>query len=377
MWTRTLTLMSVVLLGPGLQAQIFSDAADLRSRLFVATADGPGMGEVVEVKGGPPWETEPVTATDGGRTLRSFGKELYVINSEAGTITRVARDGGPVQIIDLGPDSQPQDVHVVRSRVAYITRRDNPFLHRFDLEEGWGTDVVDLRVLAEPDEIVSLGTLERHKDRLFVQVRLDTVEQVGLAEVPVANRGVLGVVDITRDQLIDVDSSDLQIQGIRLTGAPPRLKMQIVNETKTLFVSTTDGRLDQRGGIEMVDLVRLESRGFAISERQHGADLGGFVMTSAEEGFLVFHTDIAPSTHLQPFTIEHGVPPGPEIFFFLGDFVDRLAYDPVRQWIFLPTAFGDFGITPGVYVFDAITHEQVGPGPIDTGMKAHDVIVPN
>jgi len=148
--------------------------------------------------------------------------------------------------------------------------------------------------------------------------------------------------------------------------------MQIIQETRTLFVSTTDGLLDQRGGIEMVNLDSLSSVGYALSELQI-ADLGGFVMTSPYGGFFVFHTDLATSTHLKRFTIFGGPDPGPEMIVLLGDQIEVLAYDPKAKRVFLPSGFSD--AVAGIYVFDAVTKQPIGPGPIDTGMKPHDVLV--
>jgi hypothetical protein len=146
--------------------------------------------------------------------------------------------------------------------------------------------------------------------------------------------------------------------------------MQILG--RTLFVSTTDSFLDECGGIEMVDLDLLASTGFALSEAQVSADMGGFVMTAPDEGYFVFHTDIVASTHLKHFTIPNGPDPGFEIVVLLGDTVEVIAHDPVLGRVFLPSGFA-WG-EPGLYVVSTQTNELIGP-PVDTLLPPHDVLV--
>lgn len=348
-----------------------SGSASLSTTLYAATTDDEIVGSAVEVLGGPPWQVTPVAPTQGGRMLRQFGKFLYVVNTTAGTILRVKRDGTFAQVINLGSTSEPQDVLVVKDSLAYVTRKNHTHLRRIDLLTGAQSDVVDLGVLAAGGETLSLRTLQRDGNRLLVQVQLNALGSFA----PQISRGVLGVVDLTTETLIDVDPAQSGVQGVALAGAPPQHKMQIVE--RMLFVSTTDGRLDNRGGIEMVDLDTLASVGYALTEEHVSADLGGFVMTSACGGFFVFHTDIVASTHLKPFTISGGAPPGPEILVLLGDTVDVIGYDAYAKRIFLPSGFAGFGATSGIYVFDSLTHQQIGTGPIDTGYKPHDLVIVN
>lgn len=340
-------------------------------RLWALTTDDGASGAVVTVRGGPPWSADVLAPTDGGRLLRRFGRNLYAVNSAAGTIRRVPLGGGPVQDYDIGAGSEPQDIHVrvpamQLAPVAYVTRRHDPFLLELNLATGAGHKLVDLSPVGGGAEI-ALGTMERDGARLFVQVRVES----GSSAAPGDTSGVLAVVDLTQKQLIDVDPLAPGIQGIALQGAPPRFKMQILPGTRTLFVSTTDSALDARGGIERVDLDLLASTGFAITEEVGGSDMGGFVMTAPDDGYYVFHTDLLASTHLKHFTAA-GPDPGFEIVVLLNDTVDHLAHDPVRGRIFLPSghAWGEVGL----YVVSTQTNQLLGP-PVDTILRPHDVLV--
>jgi hypothetical protein len=344
--------------------------SNVATTLYAATTDDEITGVAVEATGGPPWHVTSIAATQGGRVMRLFGKFVYVVNTSAGSVQRCKRDGTLPQSFDVGAGSEPQDVNVVNDH-AYVTRKNARLLRRIDLTTGAQTDVVDLGVLAAPGEALSVRTMERDGNHLFVQVVLGG----GGSFSPGLAHGVLGVVDLTTESLIDIDPTQPGTQGVAQAGAPPRLKMQIVE--RTLFVSTTESFLDSRGGIEMVDLDGLASFGYALSEDQFGGDLGGFVMTSSCGGFFVFHTDIVPSTHLEPFTISGGAAPGPEMIVVLGDTVEVIGYDAYAKRIFLPTGFGlpSSGGPPGIYVFNSITNQPVGLTPINTGRKPHDVVV--
>lgn len=341
-----------------------------RGLIFAVTSDGGGHGALLRISGGPPWQVDTLATTEGGGHLRQFEKHLYVVNTGEGTIQRVPASGiGAPQLYDLGPTSEPQDIHVPGPQaqlpqLAFVTRRNDPFLLGLNLVTGSAADLVDLSPVGGGSTI-ALGTLERFDNRLFVQVRVFDDTDAG----PGGDSGVLAVVDIPTLQLVDVDPQAPGIQGIALDGAPPHLKMQVVE--KKLFVSTTDGFLDGRGGIEIVDLDAFVSIGYALSEQQI-ADLGGFVMTKPSEGFFVFHTDLLPSTHLEHFTIEAGPDPGPEIIVLLGDTPEPIAYDRRLKRLFLPSGSAT---PPGIHVIDAVTQVPVG-GPIDTGLfPPRDVIV--
>ncbi|NOT30623.1 MAG: hypothetical protein HOP15_09280 [Planctomycetes bacterium] len=360
-------LLPALLVGTQVQS---AGPVDASSRLWALTTDDSLAGAVVGVRGGPPWSASLLAHTDGGRLLRRFGRSLFAVNAGAGTIRRVAIAGGQVQDYDLGPGSEPQDVHVPPALLfpplAYVTRRHAPFLLELDLATGASHDVVDLSPVGGGAPI-ALGTMERDGSRLFVQVRVEDG-----AEVPGGARGVLAVVDLVQQALIDVDPLAPGIQGIALQGAPPRFKMQLVSGTRTLFVSTTESFLDARGGIERVDVDQLASLGFALTEEVGGSDMGGFVMTSPEEGYYVFHTDLLASTHLKHFRVPNAPDPGLEIVVLLNDTVDVIAHDPARRAVFLPSGFA-WG-TPGLYMVSTRTNQVVGP-PIDTLLRPHDVIV--
>jgi hypothetical protein len=178
-------------------------------------------------------------------------------------------------------------------------------------------------------------------------------------------------VDPKRSALVDADPSVPGVQGIALDGTPPRFRMQVVRRPTRLYVSATWAFFDA-GGIEAVDLRTLRSAGLVVREAdgQVGADLGAFVFTRPDRGFLTFSTDLLLSSHLNPFTLAGMV--GPELHVSLDYFAPALVHEPRERAIFAPD--GSFGRT-GVEVFDADTGARRTTAPTPTGGPPTDLVL--
>jgi hypothetical protein len=227
-----------------------------------------------------------------------------------------------------------------------------------------------------------------HDGRLFVQIRRLNEEGPGGLAPP----GYLAVIDLATEQLIDVDPVSPGTQAIELQGTAPKHRMQIVPETRSLFVSASGGFFDA-GGIEVIDLDTLRSNGLVIREADGmtGADLGPFLMVTPSRGFLVYSTDFDLSSHLQPFSLSGGVDPGPNLHVSVGYAVPALAAErrgsgknwgrecgrrgvphcPTR-WFYLPD--GVFG-RQGVHVFNATTGKRLSSTPTATSGQPTDVLL--
>jgi hypothetical protein len=83
--------------------------------------------------------------------------------------------------------------------------------------------------------------------------------------------------------------------------------MQVIPETRQLFVSATGGSFDD-GGIEIIDLDELKSLGLVLRESDGnlGADVGAFFMVTPDRGYVVVTTDFELSSHLTPFSLSNG-----------------------------------------------------------------------
>jgi hypothetical protein len=224
---------------------------------------------------------------------------------------------------------------------------------------------VDLGGFADPDGLPEAAWMELDSSHLFVQIqRVDRL--VTHTTVPPA---LLAVVDVTTNELVDVDPSQPGVQGIELLGPIPGYKMQRDALMRRLFVSTPGVLLDGTGGIEEIDLDALTNLGFVLSEAEFFMDLGPHAIVSADRGYVVGHTDFALSSHFVAFSIPSGI--------FLGEFhisftfVESIAYDETGGVVFFPDPEPQ---ASGVLAFDAPTGAKLG-GPISTGLPPVDLVV--
>jgi len=161
------------------------------------------------------------------------------------------------------------------------------------------------------------------------------------------------------------------VQAIELEGTAPKFKMQIVPETRRLFVSATGEAFDE-GGIEMIDLDTLQSVGLAVREIDDttGVDLGAFVMVAPDRGYLTFTTDLLLSSHLVAFSVPGGVDPTP-LHTTLEYFTPVMVHDARTDTFFFPESGGPGAW--GVHVFDATSGARLTTEPIATGGPPTDL----
>jgi hypothetical protein len=335
---------------------------------------------------------EGITANGAVRAMRSrrpgsalaprpiAGTDLVLANAPRGRLVVLSRGAGIITVldrrswrvrrtIDLGAQSQAEDLAVTAPCRAYVSRRGSAALLRVDLCTGATAEATDLARFADVDGNPDLGALTAHEGRLFVQVRRVN-EKLAERFVPPA---MLAVVDLASEQLVDVDPAREGAQAIELAGTAPKHRMQVVPATRQLFVSATGGVFDA-GGLEVIDLDTLRSEGLVIREADGltGADLGPFVMVTPERGYLVFTTDLDLSSHLVRFSLAKGVEPGLERYVTVGYAMPAIVHDPLIGTLFVPD--GAFG-RQGVYVFDAASGLRLTTDPIPTSGQPTDLLL--
>jgi hypothetical protein len=240
--------------------------------------------------------------------VRHFFGRHYVVNRTTGTIQVIDPDTFTTLLaFSVGIGSNPHDILVVDRRTAYVSRHASHLLYEVDPSTGVLKSTIDLSGFADKDGIPEMSMMARDGHHLFVQIqRLGP----GLEIIPPS---YLAVLDIRTNQLVDTNPGQDGVQGITLTGLTPSFKMQIDESVRRLYVSEPREHHDSEGGIDTIDLDALRSLGFMTTEVQIPLNLTGFVLVSAVKGYVIAHTDIALSSHLQPFSRIDGSPLGPEI----------------------------------------------------------------
>ncbi len=299
-------------------------------------------------------------------TVRHFFGRHYVVSPATGRIQVV--DPATFDTIlqfSVGRDSEPHDILVVDPSTAYVTRYNETLLYKVDPSTGERTGTIDLGLFSDADGTPEMSMMSLDRDRLFVQIqRVDRL----LSGNPIPPSW-LAVVDVTNDQLIDVDPVTPGIQGIRLRGTNPGHKMHHDATARRLFVSVPGVRLDAAGGIEEIDLDRLTSLGFILAEEDSIGDLSAFVMVTRDRGYVLGHTDIVQSSHL--LTFSRGGPPGTELHVTF-DLVRSLAHDAASGLLFFPDPAPSGS---GILIIDTATDEILEPSPVGTGLPPRDLAV--
>lgn len=340
--------------------------AGVHPHLLVVTSDARG-GSCASLDLVSPWrartDLEPVGVEPAARYF--FGLH-YVIDRRSGDIQVIdPATFRTIRRLSFGSGSEPRDIRVVAPRAAYVTLYNSATLLKIDPETGAALGGVDLTPLADADGLPEMAMMALHENRLFVQVqRIDRL-QSGSPVPP----SYLAVVDTDTDRLLDVDPATPGVQGVRLHGSMPDLKMQVEPRLRRLLVSTPGPLLDTSGGIEEIDLTTLQSSLLLPGDQAIG-DMGAFVMTAPDEGYALGHTDLTASSHLFRFT-RAGGRIGPE-FYVTFTIVDSLAYDPVGRLIFFPDSSPE---VLGVHVFDAASGERLTSSPILTGLAPRDLAI--
>jgi len=346
-------------------------AGDLAARIVVAWTYRPtNEGRVRSFQATAPWAFDTPPLTVGAHsTLRFAGGLLYVVSRADATVAVIDPDTWTIlRTLSVGSGREPVDIAVITSDLAYVSCLDETHLLRLNLITGQTTAVVELSIFADADGVPDLSMMAVHKGRLFVQLR--RIDSSTFGFVP---PGMLAVVDLATEQLIDVDAGASGIQAIELQGMAAKLEMQVVESTRRLFVSASGDFFDE-GGIEMIDLDTLESLGLIVREEDSttGADLGAFVLVTPNRGYLTFSTDFALSSHLVEFTVSGGVVPGGEPFQTVGYFVPVLPLDPQSNTFFFP----DGGANQAdVHVLDAASAAHLATVSIGADSFPTDVVV--
>lgn len=319
----------------------------------------------------PPWNaTLDLERVGRNPIVRHFGGLHYVVNGSPDDNIQVIQPETFETVLQfsVGAGSNPHDILVVDEGAAYVSRHDSRWLYRVHPGTGAVLDSLDLGGFADSDGLPEMSMMARDGDHLFVQIqRLD--REASFTPIPPS---YLAVIDVTSNQLVDVDPAQPGIQGIELTGLFPRFKMCVEAGARRLYVSTPGEYMGvEIGGIDEINLDTLQAMGYVTSELLIGsADMGAFVMVSEDKGYVLCHTDFTLSSHLTAFSRIDGYSLG-EIYVTFAP-VQSLAYDPESHQLFFPDSDG---MDPGIHVFDTLSDTKLTDSVIHTGSLPVDLVI--
>ncbi len=227
---------------------------------FVAVAwsdSQQGRGLVQRIQSEPPWAFDADAIVVGSNpTLRYAGNRLYAVSGADGTITVIdCATWSVTQVYAIGAQSQPLDIAVVSPETAYVTTRTSTQLLRLNLDTGAVQHALDIAGFVNPGGVLTAGMMAVDAGRLLIQVA--RFESLAAGAAGAADpTGYLAVVDIASERLVDVDPIQEGIQAIALQGTYPKYKMNLLRDTRRLYLSASGAFFDE-GGLEEVDIGAL------------------------------------------------------------------------------------------------------------------------
>lgn len=293
--------------------------------------------------------------------VRTYRDKVYILNrlGQDNVIVLSRSDlKMPLTQYSTGNGSNPHDMAFVSEEKAYISRYERTQLLIVNPVTGDSLGAVELSVFADADGLPEISQLALYDNHLFVACqRLD--RDNGWVPTDVS---VIAVVDVTTDQVVDVDANTAGVQGIVMVNKNPAGAVQQGNKWFLSVVNTFGDLTD--GGIEVIDLANLRSEGVVLGEMAFGGNLSSLAMVSDDEGYVVV-LDANFVNSVKRFDLGmQSVSSG--LSGLSGGFVPGLGVFGGRLYVLDGGSFSD-PASAGVKVYDVKTDELVA-GPISTGL---------
>ena len=298
--------------------------------------------------------------------VRTYRDKVYVLN-RLGQDNVIVLNGDDLQTpltqYSTGNGTNPHDIAFVSEEKAYISRYGRTHLLVVNPVTGDSLGTVDLSTFADADGLPETSQLAVHGAHLFAAChRLDREN----GWVP-TEFSAIAVVDVTSDQLVDVDPDAEGTQGIVMTGSNPagaalrgsRWYLSAVNT----YTDLTDG------GIEVIDLANLRSEGIVLDETTAGGNPGSLVMTSESHGYAVITDENFVNSVKRLDLATQSVSPGLEGL--SGGFVPGLGLFGTRLFVLDQGSFAD-PASAGVNVYDVNSNDLLA-GPISMGLPPSSI----
>jgi hypothetical protein len=316
----------------------------------------------------PPFpHTNQIEFTCADAVARPHGGLVYVLGRFGCDHVQVV-DGttfATLHQFTVGNGTNPQDIEVVSPTKAYVSLYERDYLQIVDPSTGALGGTVSLAALADADGLPEAAEMAQVGGRLFV-----ALQRLSRPAYSASNPSYLAVVDVTTDQLVDVDPVTPGLQPIVLTGRNPFAEIVLDPVRQKLVVTETGsfGPLD--GGVEFVDPVTLQPEGFFVTEAALGGDLNGVRLWTDCTGFAIVNS---PSfqTRLVRFDRCGGTLLG-TCWTSAGFDLCDLEIDYAGARVFVSDR--DL-LTPGVRVFAAGSCTQITTSPIGLGLPPCDIAV--
>ncbi len=337
-----------------------------QSGLFITTTDFQ-TGSTAFVPPGTETAEVNLLNVHGDAVARFRDGRVYIINrlGQDNILVLSADDlRTPLLQFSVGNGSNPQDIAFVGPDKAYVSRYATPELLVIDPRDGSELGTIDLSAFADGDGLPETAQMALVGKRLYVACQLFDRDN---GWVP-AERGLVAVVDVETDQVVDMDPAADGMQGWTLSAGNP-VDLEAVGNL--LIVAQTANFGDKEGGLEILDLTAGASRGLVVSEADLGGDVTAVALVSAQRAYVVISDDNFANQVL-PVDLESGAVGAPLAGHSTG-FTPNIVVDGDRLIVADGGTF-DNPQSAGLLIYD-VESGALLTGPISTGLPPASIAV--
>ncbi len=336
----------------------------------VLTSDFTNVGSYATIALEPPRRVRrDLGATHTDAVARSFLGRLYIVNRLGQDNVQVVNPdtGATLAACSVGNGANPQDIAFASAEKAYVTAFGDGIVRIVDPTvppdcAGFRLGRIDLGRFADADGTAELGRMAVVDGKLYVAVlRLDR----NRGFLP-AGRGVVAVVDMATDALIDTDPSTPEVDAIALAATNPFGLVYDEPSDRLWVWETGSFFITGDGGLEGIDPTTNRATGMIATETQLGGTITAVAPYAADRAFAIV-ADTRFRNRLVAFSPLDGTPLA-SLSAGDGVYSDVEVNARAEVWLADRTLR-----RPGIWIFDAPTGTRVA-GPIDVGLPPFDIV---
>lgn len=344
---------------------LLSTQAGAESPLVVVTSDFQ-TGSIALLDPGAVAARTDLLTIHSDAVVRYYQGRVFVINrlgQDNILVLDPAAPSTPLLQFSVGNGSNPQDIEFASAQKAYVSRNNSTSVLIVDPRDGSSLGEIDLSAFADADGLPELAEMALVGTRLYVACqRLD--RDAGW----VASESFIAAVDIATDQVVDWDSTQEGVQGLKLQSVNPG---NLIALASRLYVAQTGQYGVADGGVEVVDLEAGRSLGLAVSEAQLQGDITALALISPTKGYAVVSAaDFSNSVRAVDLgTGQVGAP----LAGHSGGYTPDIEVDGARLLVADQGTFSDPG-RAGMLIYEASTGSLLA-GPIGVGLPPVSIAV--
>ena len=309
--------------------------------------------------------TDDLLLVHADARVRAFGDRVYILNrlgQDNIIVLNKADLATPLTQFSTGDGSNPHEIFVLSDQKAYVSVYKRDYLLVVDPSTGDSLNAIDLSPFSDADGLPEASQLAFFNGHLFVACQRLNRD----AFFAPTDFSTVAVINTSTDELVDIDLSTPDLDGIRLSGTQPFGFDQ--HGANWVFAEVGSFGVTD-GGIEVVDLVERVAKGISVPEETFQGDVNGLTMINDTEGYvIVSDANFANSVHR--FNLSTGETTGPLAGVSSG-YIPTISAIPGRLYVLDRSTF-DNPSGAGLKMFDTTT-EALLQGPLTTSLPPFDI----